>query len=414
LVLLRQWNNEAAVQVLNNGLLVDPHDYQGISAALLKLVADRSLWSECRRNGLKNIHLYSWPEHCRTYLMRIALCQTRRSQWHRETILNEGLEPDSQQNSLRDATNISLQLSVDGEKLSLGSLSLSSLEDSEKGLGNCDLEDTHKENEENKEAVDGSNGSHLECTLYNGINQMDGLLARSIQNLPAKVPFLIKKRKKLIVFAVDSYDMLTGKLTTALLQLIQGALNAIKRSNTRSVGFLISTALTVSKTLSMLSENGIAVQDFDALICGSGSQLHYPAVSASREENYDLLYDHHIDYRWNKGGIRKTMPRLMLPDGEEVPSKGERALVEDEMQCNTHLLTYRVTKMEIVHHLTLSQSLHVTSLVVELCQILILCFFRIHFSLPLHPRLKYPGAGSIASLSVEGCQPVCTAQSSRH
>jgi hypothetical protein len=180
------------------------------------------------------------------------------------------------------------------------------------------------------------------------------------------------------------------------------------------VGFLISTALSVSQTLSMLSENGIAVQDFDALICGSGSQLHYPAVSASRDENYDLLYDHHIDYRWNKGGIRKTMPRLMLPDGEEVPSKGERALVEDEMQCNTHLLTYRVTKMEIVHHLTLSQSLHVTSLVVELCQILILCFFRIHFSLPLHPRLKYPGAGSIASLSVEGCQPVCTAQSSRH
>jgi sucrose-phosphate synthase len=326
------------------------------------------------------------------------------------------LEPDSQQDSLRDATNISLQLSVDGEKLSLGSLSLSSLEDSEKGLGNCDLEDTHKENEENKEAVDGSNGSHLECTLYNGVNQMDGLLARSIQNLPAKVPFLIKKRKRLIVFAVDSYDMLTGKLTTALLQLIQGALNAIKRSNTRSVGFLISTALTVSKTLSMLSENGIAVQDFDALICGSGSQLHYPAVSASREENYDLLYDHHIDYRWNKDGIRKTMPRLMLPDGEEVPSKGERALVEDEMQCNTHLLTYRVTKMAIVHHLTLSQSLHVTSLVVELCQILIPAsmLLRIHFSLPLHPRLKYPGAGSIASLRVEGCQPVCTAQSSRH
>nr|POE45236.1 sucrose-phosphate synthase [Quercus suber] len=51
-------------QVLNNGLLVDPHDQKALSDALLKLVADKNLCLECRKNGLKNIHHFSWPEHC--------------------------------------------------------------------------------------------------------------------------------------------------------------------------------------------------------------------------------------------------------------------------------------------------------------------------------------------------------------
>ncbi|RVX19794.1 putative sucrose-phosphate synthase 1 [Vitis vinifera] len=51
-------------RVLDNGLLVDPHDQQSVANALLKLVADKQLWGRCRQNGLKNIHLFSWPEHC--------------------------------------------------------------------------------------------------------------------------------------------------------------------------------------------------------------------------------------------------------------------------------------------------------------------------------------------------------------
>lgn len=36
-------------QVLNNGLLVDPHDQKAIADALLKLVAEKNLWAECRK-----------------------------------------------------------------------------------------------------------------------------------------------------------------------------------------------------------------------------------------------------------------------------------------------------------------------------------------------------------------------------
>jgi sucrose-phosphate synthase len=59
------------IQVLNNGLLVDPHDQNAIADALYKLLSDKQLWLRCRDNGLKNIHQFSWPEHCKNYLSRI-------------------------------------------------------------------------------------------------------------------------------------------------------------------------------------------------------------------------------------------------------------------------------------------------------------------------------------------------------
>ncbi|XP_062229380.1 probable sucrose-phosphate synthase 3 isoform X3 [Phragmites australis] len=58
-------------QVLDNGLLVDPHDQDAIADALYKMLSEKQFWSRCRENGLKNIHQFSWPEHCKNYLSRI-------------------------------------------------------------------------------------------------------------------------------------------------------------------------------------------------------------------------------------------------------------------------------------------------------------------------------------------------------
>nr|CAB3468528.1 unnamed protein product [Digitaria exilis] len=58
-------------QVLDNGLLVDPHDQHSIADALYKMLSEKQFWSRCRENGLKNIHQFSWPEHCKNYVSRI-------------------------------------------------------------------------------------------------------------------------------------------------------------------------------------------------------------------------------------------------------------------------------------------------------------------------------------------------------
>ncbi|KAH7277251.1 hypothetical protein KP509_28G061800 [Ceratopteris richardii] len=94
-------------QALNNGLLVDPHDSNAIAAALYKLVSDRNLWFECRRNGLKNIHRYSWPEHCKIYLSKVALCRKRHPHWQSDDLLDGDEESQSFNDSLQDIHDIS-------------------------------------------------------------------------------------------------------------------------------------------------------------------------------------------------------------------------------------------------------------------------------------------------------------------
>ncbi|KAF2297250.1 hypothetical protein GH714_020022 [Hevea brasiliensis] len=100
------------LKALNNGLLVDPHDQKAIADALLKLVADKNLWTECRKNGLKNIHRFSWPEHCRNYLSHVEHCRNRHPTSRLEiTPIPE--EPMS--DSLKDVEDLSLRFSIEGD-----------------------------------------------------------------------------------------------------------------------------------------------------------------------------------------------------------------------------------------------------------------------------------------------------------
>ncbi|KAM3323753.1 hypothetical protein P3S67_004904 [Capsicum chacoense] len=83
------------IEVLDNGLLVDPHDQQAVVDDLLKLVADKKLWAKCS-------------------------CKPRQPLWLRtdDDDDNENSKSDSPIDSLRDIQDISLNLrfSLDGEK----------------------------------------------------------------------------------------------------------------------------------------------------------------------------------------------------------------------------------------------------------------------------------------------------------
>lgn len=94
---------------------MDPHDHQAIADALLKLLSEKNLWHECRNNGLKNIHLFSWPEHCRTYLTRVAACRMRYPQWQTNNPEDNVDVEESFNDSLKDVQDMSLRLSIDGD-----------------------------------------------------------------------------------------------------------------------------------------------------------------------------------------------------------------------------------------------------------------------------------------------------------
>jgi sucrose-phosphate synthase len=185
----------------------------------------------------------------------------------------------------------------------------------------------------------------------------DAAARRPITTGPLSKAHMLKRRRRLLVIAVDSYDSSSQKPSEMLVKMIQDIVMTIRtEAGGRSTGLILSSALTVSEIVRALTSNGLSPHDFDALVCSSGSELYYPADSSvDTELQADADYQSHIDYRWGYNGLRKTMPRLTSPDGET--ENKNPIYVEDETACNPHCLAYRVTKPDAVSACSLTQPL---------------------------------------------------------
>ncbi|KAL3507308.1 hypothetical protein ACH5RR_032690 [Cinchona calisaya] len=312
-------------RALNNGLLVDPHDQQSIASALLKLVSEKNLWHECRKNGWKNIHLFSWPEHCRTYLTRVAACRMRHPQWQTDTPADEFDPEESFNDSLKDV-DMSLRLSVDGEKTSLTeSLDTAAYGDDQQ------LQD------------------QVQRVLSRMKKQETGVLdsgadRKLTDNLPSKYP-LLRRRRRLIVIALDCYDS-RGNPEKKMIQIVQEIFKAIKLDPqiARLTGFAISTAMPISELMEFLKSGNVKVNDFDALICSSGSEVYYPGTHSEEDGKIcpDPDYASHVEYRWGSDGLKKTIWKLMnTPEGGEAKSS-HSPIQEDVKSNNSHCISYLI------------------------------------------------------------------------
>ncbi|CDY35815.1 BnaC09g37470D [Brassica napus] len=228
-------------RVLDNGLLVDPHDQQSISEALLKLVADKQLWAKCRQNGLKNIHQFSWPEHCKTYLSRITSFKPRHPQWQK---VNSGKFP------------------------------------------------------------------------------------------------AVRRRKFIVVIALD-FD--GERDTLEATRRIQEAVEKERAEGT--VGFILSTSLTISEIQSFLVSGGLNPNDFDAFVCNSGSDLYYTSVNSEDGPFVvDFYYHSHVEYRWGGEGLRKTLIRWASSVNEKKSENDEQIVTLAEHLSTDYCYTFAVKK----------------------------------------------------------------------
>ncbi|KAK4435854.1 putative sucrose-phosphate synthase 2 [Sesamum alatum] len=306
-------------RALNNGLLVDPHDQQEIADALLKLVSEKNLWNDCRRNGLKNIHLFSWPEHCRTYLTKVAASRMRHPQWKTDTPADELAADESLNDSLKDVLDMSLRLSIDGERTSLNE----SLDMAAAG-NNSEVQDQVKRvMSKMKRPEPGARDSDSD---------------KKLTDTPSKYPML-RKRRKLIVIALDCYDD-KGVPEKKMIQLIQEISKAIRLDQqiARHSGFALSTAMPMPELTEFLKSGNIKVNDFDALICSSGGEVYYPGEDGKLCPDPD--YASHIDYRWGLDGLKKTIWKLMsIPEGSKS-GQSSNAIEEDVKSSNSHCLSY--------------------------------------------------------------------------
>ncbi|XP_047056346.1 probable sucrose-phosphate synthase 1 [Lolium rigidum] len=304
---------------LNNGLLVDPHDQHAIADALLKLVADKNLWQECRKNGLRNIHLYSWPEHCRTYLTRVAGCRIRNPRWLKDTPADAGADDEEAEDSLMDFQDLSLRLSIDGERCSLNEPASSDPQDQVQKIMN-------KIKQSSPAAAAEGEKNPAEVQAPGTVN---------------KYPHL-RRRRRLFIVAVDCYGD-DGKASRKMLQVIQELFRAVRSDSQMSKisGFALSTAMPLSETLQLLKLGKVSPTDFDALICGSGSEVYYPGtaqcVDAQGRLRPDQDYLNHINHRWSHDGARQTIGKLMAAhDGSG------NAVEPDVESCNAHCVSFFV------------------------------------------------------------------------
>uniref|UniRef100_A0A0E0EK36 sucrose-phosphate synthase n=1 Tax=Oryza meridionalis TaxID=40149 RepID=A0A0E0EK36_9ORYZ len=306
-------------RVLDNGILVDPHNQNEIAEALYKLVSDKQLWAQCRQNGLKNIHQFSWPEHCKNYLSRVGTLKPRHPRWQKSDDATEVSEADSPGDSLRDVHDISLnlKLSLDSEKSSTKENSVRrNLEDAVQKLSRGVSANRKTESVENMEATTGN-----------------------------KWPSL-RRRKHIVVIAIDSVQ------DANLVEIIKNIFVASSNEKlSGAVGFVLSTSRAISEIHSLLTSGGIEATDFDAFICNSGSNLCYPSSNsedmlspAELPFMIDLDYHTQIEYRWGGEGLRKTLIRWAAEKNES----GQVVLVEDEECSSTYCISFRVKNAEAV------------------------------------------------------------------
>ncbi|CAM8995866.1 unnamed protein product [Rhodiola kirilowii] len=254
------------VKALTNGLLVDPHDQNAISEALLKLVADKNLWLECRKNGLRNIHKFSWPEHCRNYLSYIEHCRNRHPTARLEVIPCASEEPMS--DSLRDVDDLSLKFSVDGEF-----------------KFNADVDPASRQKD-----------------IIETLSRM------AITKSGSGATYYPGRRQGLFVIAADCYDIdgaCTGKLPT----IIKNVMKATSMKS-RNMGYVLLTGMSLQEIIEALQQSEVNLEEFDALICNSGGELYYPWKNLVA----DVDYEAHLDYRWPGENVRSMAGRLAKID----------------------------------------------------------------------------------------------------
>ncbi|GMJ15650.1 sucrose phosphate synthase 1F, sucrose-phosphate synthase A1 [Hibiscus trionum] len=316
-------------RVLDNGLLVDPHDQQSIADALLKLVADKHLWARCRQNGLKNIHLFSWPEHCKTYLSRIAACKPRHPQWQRSDDGGESSESDSPSDSLRDIHDISLNLkfSLDGDRSGASgndnSLDSEGTADRNSKLENAVLSWSRGVLKDQRKAGSGDRVEHSSST--------------------GKFPAL-RRRKHIFVIAVDSDS------NEDLLDAIRKIFEAVEKERIEgSIGFILSTFMTISEIHSFLVSGGLNANDFDAFICNSGSDLFYSTINPEDGPFViDFYYHSHIEYRWGGEGLRKTLVRWAGSITDKKAGNEEHVVTSAEQLSTNYCYAFEIKNAGMV------------------------------------------------------------------
>ncbi|KAK1324022.1 putative sucrose-phosphate synthase 5 [Acorus calamus] len=177
--------------------------------------------------------------------------------------------------------------------------------------------------------MDGSDlNSDISTVVFNAIKHHPGDVDRPfrvsdggpITNHPGR-------RRRIFVIAVDCYKS-DGQIDVDHLSTIVDLIVKAGGSDGRT-GLLFSTGSTVREAIEALESCHVSPQYFDALICGSGSDVCYPW----RDLDADVEYAAHVEYKWPGEHVRATAMRLASASGDDVAADEDAS--EEGRRCET-------------------------------------------------------------------------------
>jgi sucrose-phosphate synthase len=120
------------------------------------------------------------------------------------------------------------------------------------------------------------------------------------------------RRQWLFVIATDCYNS-AGECTETFQATIKNVVKAASSGlGLGRIGFVLSTSLNLQETIEALKCCQVKIEDFDALVCRSGSEMYYPW----RDMVADVDYEAHVEYRWPSENVRSMVTRLARIEGE--------------------------------------------------------------------------------------------------
>ena len=163
---------------------------------------------------------------------------------------------------------------------------------------------------------------------------IEAIMCRVSSTGKSNASYFPGRRQRLVVVGADCYDS-DGNIAEEDFQAV--IMNVMKsvRPGIRSgkVGVMLQTGLSFQETTEALNSFQVNIEEFDAVVCNSGSEMYYPWKDLMADADYEA----HVEYAWPGENIRSTITRLAkVDDGEE------NGIIEYASACSSRCYSYSV------------------------------------------------------------------------
>ena len=300
------------MDTLHHGVVVDPTDGDAVAKELIKILTSPATWDAMSANGIGNIMSYSWPAHCKRYMLSMdaEYMYFDRSQRHNRmssTAMSGNLRKAMSRLDLLGIADTNLQQSPhesDGGIMMHKAYSTPPIDSfTESMLGSSVISGagTPKFGSLSKRA--------------SGLTQDDIAVVRSVADetlskfgIENQVPAVrsnhaAAENGKFVVLCLDR-----NAEAEALSSYVKDLQRAISKAKSDSIKLGIASMLGFETTHSLLERFGVNTSQISFIICNSGADIW---TFDGDDWHFIEEYEAFIDFGWSRDQIHRMLRKIV-------------------------------------------------------------------------------------------------------